>query len=848
MNLRSCLSVTAAVVLTLFLAACSGGSGGSGGGITPIGPSASQVSGTVAYGHPVAGQTVEAIDTQGNVCAKATTATDGTYAMSTTNCAPGSAAITVLGYTTPNGAPLIAVAVPPQGSRVINGVVNIDPLTTLLSYDAAGLASSAALPATSGQVLALLSQITATQYLQAKANILTASLLQALSGNGVSTTGFDPTTTPFVANGQELDGFFDGNPLSAPTPSSVQIAAPTSAGPLVKVTLPMTTGTQSSVTSVSSYTLGGRVSGLSGGSLTLLLNGGSALTIHSDGTFTFPVEISSTYAVTVGAQPSGRTCTVSNGVGAGVTANVSNVTVTCSANTFVIGGTVSGLATGSQVTLNNNGADPTIVAANGSFTFATPVAYNSGYAVTVGTQPTGQTCTVSNGTGAGVTANTSNVSVTCSANTYVIGGTVSGLASGTQVTLNNNAADPTTVTVNGSFTFATPVAYNGSYAVTVGTQPAGQTCTVSNGSGAGVSVNVTSVAVSCVTTPAKTSFIYIPDYTNNRILGYTYNHTTGDVGAAAGGIFPAGTYPRWVTTNPAGTFLYAANNNSNNISAYTVDATTGALTQVAGSPFASGTSPNGMVVNPAGTLLFVVNSNGPSVSVYSINQISGALTPVGSPYIVGSAPTRLAITPNGQFLYVLNQNSHDISGFAVDSTTGVLTPISGGPFSDTGAVNQGGYGITVNPAGTVLYVVNWEANITALAIDATSGALTPVSGSPFTATTNYTGWGWQSASLSPDGKLLFASTGNGGNLLTYSVDATTGALTQLTSDSYGAYGNAGTNFTVPDPTGKYLYVSNALAIYGSVVSIDPATGALQDLAGSPFGVGARPFDLAVVNP
>ncbi|TPQ44544.1 3-carboxymuconate cyclase [Burkholderia ubonensis] len=842
MNLRSCFSTMAAVLAALSLAACGGASKDSS---TASAPTVSAVSGTVAYGHPVAGQTVVAIDTRGDVCARATTATDGSYAMSTTNCAPGSAALTVPGYTTPGGATLMAVAVPPPGSLVINGVVNIDPLTTLLAYDVAGLVSSPATPSTSAQVLALLPQVTATQYLQAKANILTASLLQALNSNGVTTTGFDLTTTPFVADGHGLDGFFDGNPLSAPTSSSVEIAAPESAGPLVRVTLPTTAGGQSVVTSVSSYTVGGSVSGLSGGSLTLLLNGGSALTVHVDGPFTFPTEISSTYTITVGTQPSGRTCTVSNSAGAGIATNVSNVSVTCSANTYTIAGMVSGLAHGSQVTLNNNGADSTIVAADGSFVFATPVAYNSGYAVTVGGQPVGQTCTVSNGVASGVMANVSNVSVTCSADTYTVSGLVSGLASGTQLTLTNNAADPTIVTGNGSFTFAMPVAYNGSYTVAVGTQPAGQTCTVANGSGAGVTGNVASVAVTCVTMPAKISFIYVPDYSNNQILGYSYNHTTGTVGAAGGGAFPAGTYPRWVVTNPAGTFLYAANINSNTVSAYTVNAMTGALTPVTGGPFAARSSPNGMVVNPAGTLLFVANSNDSSVSVYSINQTTGALTLVGS-YAAGAAPTRLAITPNGQFLYAVNQSSHDVSGFAVDSSTGLLTPISGSPFNDAGAVSQGGYGITVNPTGTVLYVVNWEANITAFAINATTGALTPVSGSPFTA--NFTGWGWQSASLSPDGKLLFASTGNGGNLLTYSVDPTTGALTQLTADSYGAYGNAGANFTVPDPTGKYLYASNPMIGYVSVASINSATGAVQDLVGSPFDVGVRPFNLAIVNP
>ena len=203
------------------------------------------------------------------------------------------------------------------------------------------------------------------------------------------------------------------------------------------------------------------------------------------------------YAVTVGTQPIGQTCTVSNGSGSGVTANVTNVTVTCSALTYTVGGTVSGLATGRQVTLRNNGANPTNVTADGAFTFSTRVTYNGSYAVTVGTQPIGQTCTVSNGSGSGVTANVTNVTVTCSALTYTVGGTVSGLITGRRVTLLNNGANPTNVTVNGAFTFSTRVTYNGSYAVTVDEQPIGQTCTVSNGSGSGVKANVTNVKVTC---------------------------------------------------------------------------------------------------------------------------------------------------------------------------------------------------------------------------------------------------------------------------------------------------------------------------------------------------------------
>ena len=250
------------------------------------------------------------------------------------------------------------------------------------------------------------------------------------------------------------------------------------------------------------FTIGGTVSGLANGaSFVLRNNQASSLTISANGTFTFapPVVANGFYGVTVERQPAGQTCTVSNGSGSGVTANVSNVTVVCSIDSYIISGSVSGLGSGMQVVLGDNGADATTVAVNGNFAFRTQIAYNGSYAVTVENQPAGETCTVSNGTGAGVAADVSNVAVMCSANSYSIGGMVSGLGVGLQVTLDNNSSDPVTLAANGVFTFGTHVVEQGSYNVTVGTQPIGQICTVTNGTGSGVSNDVSDVAIGCST-------------------------------------------------------------------------------------------------------------------------------------------------------------------------------------------------------------------------------------------------------------------------------------------------------------------------------------------------------------
>jgi hypothetical protein len=81
--------------------------------------------------------------------------------------------------------------------------------------------------------------------------------------------------------------------------------------------------------------------------------------------------------------------------------------------------------------------------------------------------------------------------------TYTIGGTVSDLDAGQSVVLQNNSGDDLIVSANGAFTFTTSVANGAAYAVTVFTQPAGETCTVTNGSGVVGGANVTNIVVAC---------------------------------------------------------------------------------------------------------------------------------------------------------------------------------------------------------------------------------------------------------------------------------------------------------------------------------------------------------------
>jgi Galactose oxidase, central domain len=253
------------------------------------------------------------------------------------------------------------------------------------------------------------------------------------------------------------------------------------------------------------YTISVSVAGLSGSGLVLADNVTDKLTVTSNGTFPFATKITkgATYAVTVFSQPlnPAQICVISQGASGTANASVT-ISVNCTTGAFTIGGQVNQLQGSGLVLQDNLGngvVDRLTITGNGSFTFATPVATNGAYAVTVLTQPSNptQTCVVTNGTG-NASNNVGNIVVTCSVGTIPIGGSVVGL-DGTGLTLLDNGGDSLVITANGNFTFPSLLASGTTYTVTIGAQPTGpsQTCAVTNGTGSAAAPAITNVQVVC---------------------------------------------------------------------------------------------------------------------------------------------------------------------------------------------------------------------------------------------------------------------------------------------------------------------------------------------------------------
>ena len=171
----------------------------------------------------------------------------------------------------------------------------------------------------------------------------------------------------------------------------------------------------------------------------------------------------------------------------------------------------------------------------------------------------------------------------------------------------------------------------------------------------------------------------------------------------------------------------------------------------------------------------------------------------------------------GQFAYVANFGSQPtISGFAIDESTGALTPVPGSPFDNVTAPIS----VAVDPTGRFVYATQGFA-ISGYKIKAATGELTPVRGSPFSSHDPI------GIVVDPTGRFVYAANFHAGNVTAYRIDTDSGRLTDIPGSPFAA--DSGSYSVAVDPTGRFLYVSNAIADDITEYMIDATTGALTPI-------------------
>jgi 6-phosphogluconolactonase (cycloisomerase 2 family) len=507
---------------------------------------------------------------------------------------------------------------------------------------------------------------------------------------------------------------------------------------------------------------------------------------------------------------------------------------------YSIGGIVSGLDAGQSVTLQLNGGNDQTVSTNVAFTFASKIASGSAYAVTVVGGPDGKACTVNGGAGT-ASANVTSVAVAC-VTLVSIGGAVTGLVGqDLKLTLGVVGKPPNVyqeicitketldISTNGKFVFATRLYPGLDVCLSIQQQPHSpvQRCVGRNGNGIAVA-DVTDVEVVC------SDFAYVTSAAANTISAFSVDANTGAI-ASVGSSVSTGVSPSSIASTSNKKYVYVVNSGSNDISAFSVDPGTGALTAVPGSPFAAGTSPRALALY-GDDLLYVANSGSDNISVYQLDQSNGALSPLANcvicPLSTGAGPSAMAIDPSNRFLYTANAGGSTISAFdASDLAAAPGSPFSSGSSVSTLAFGAGGkFLYAVHASGATAAIVGftvrprWDQNGNP---DPNAGALASLAGfpQPLPSCTFIT--------ADQTGTYLYATTGT--DLLGYSIDATTGALTALAGFPIAVGANV--QSVSIDPTNQFLYVANGSAGTVTSYTLNAATGALTLMPGSPFAAG-----------
>lgn len=325
-------------------------------------------------------------------------------------------------------------------------------------------------------------------------------------------------------------------------------------------------------------------------------------------------------------------------------------------------------------------------------------------------------------------------------------------------------------------------------------------------------------------------------YVNQMAIGATVVDTSGNFGQLLGFASPP-------SSLQASDLMVIAQTNwlyefvGSQLQGYSITGGTGALTAIPGSPFPlSGTEVASLATDSAGKFLFVLGANNHQVEVFSINQTSGALAPVGTFGTAGFAGE--ATTDGlGRYLYVTAANRGTSVDVYAIASTGLLTPIAGSPFSISIAT------LRSEPTGTFLLGVTGDGanngfgpdnHVYVFSIDQTSGALTQVSGSPFP-TTSIPG----DLAVNPNGTLVYTFN-NVVNSPTpgltpvegFQLDTSTGQLTPLAGSPFKGMVAPHGFF---DQSGSFLFLHPTDKI--EVASVDSATGALIAIGSPVTGVG-----------
>jgi 6-phosphogluconolactonase (cycloisomerase 2 family) len=282
------------------------------------------------------------------------------------------------------------------------------------------------------------------------------------------------------------------------------------------------------------------------------------------------------------------------------------------------------------------------------------------------------------------------------------------------------------------------------------------------------------------------------------------------------------------------------------VNAYSIDSS-GALTTLSGSPFTSLDS-DAIASDPAGHFLFLLGADNDEVTVFSIDQTAGTLTKVGTYSANVGFAEQVTTDGLGKYLYVTAGNlGTEVAVFSINSTTGALTAIPNSPFAISIAQ------LTSEPTGKFMLGITGNGAVNGFGSDnhvyvysitssgAQAGTISPVAGSPF-ATTYIPDY----LAVAPGGTLIYTfneTVTSTSPMEGFQFNTTSGQLTTLSGSPFTAFTPTDGRF---DQSGNYLFLDTLGTL--SVVGADTSTGALTSTVTSTIPNAGGGLAWAVTDP
>ena len=279
------------------------------------------------------------------------------------------------------------------------------------------------------------------------------------------------------------------------------------------------------------------------------------------------------------------------------------------------------------------------------------------------------------------------------------------------------------------------------------------------------------------------------------------------IDGSTGALAPSSTAPLvesfpFITLDRTGRYLLCASYGGNLVSLSTV----GADGYVGAQPLQVipiGRNAHSVRVHPSNRFVYVPTLGSDAIFIFEFDAATGTLTSATPALFLMkemTGPRHFVMSSDGNFMHVLSEFTATVTTFAIDSRTGQLTLIgsaSGLP-ADTRLVPGAPRGAI--PSRNVDNDI-WAADI----------------------------------QITPNGEFIYVSERTSSTLGAFSVDATSGALTFLSSTPTEKQPRG---FAI-EPAGRFLIASGEKSETISVYAIDAASGALEAVGKYPTGKGAN---------